>query len=247
MAAQIAGGALLAAGIALALSPGSAVASTLTQGPVTLTPGSPYHSGQLVDIQVSANATLSAANRSKAGFPSGAVAIKVVECQDHGGLQANLPKKPSDCDYNTVDSIPGAQVDGSLIIKGYTMYALPDAIVFGEPSDQTPACGTGQNQCVLGVFTNLNDFTKPHMFSGPFEVTPDPTADNAIVNGHAPATAPGAGSVAPATLANTGNAGLPWLLGGGSALLIAGTLSRRLLRGPRTTPGTVSGRRAHGQ
>ena len=142
VAAQVVGGALFVAGIVLAFVPSDAEAATLTAGPVTLTPGSPYHSGQTIDITVAANATLAVANRATAGFPSGAVAIKVVECADPGGLAANLPKKPSQCDYNTVDSVPGAEADGSLIMKGYTMYALPDAIVFGEPSDQTPACGT---------------------------------------------------------------------------------------------------------
>ena len=236
LAAQLIGGALLVAGIVLALLPGNAAASTVVAGPVTLTPGSPYHSAQTIDITVGANSTLTATNRAKAGFPSGAVAIKVVECADPGGLAANLPTKPSNCDYNTVDSIPGANVDGSFVMKGYTVYALPDTIVFGEPADQKPVCGTGNNQCVLGIFTNLNDFTKPHMFSGVFEVTPDPQAENAIVNGPPPTTASsssGAGKQATTTtgaLASTGaNASLPWLIGFGSLLLVVGTFGRRRL------------------
>ncbi|HLN41652.1 MAG TPA: hypothetical protein VK215_04315 [Acidimicrobiales bacterium] len=251
VAAQVVGGALLVAGIVLALVPSDAEAATLTAGPVTLTPGSPYHSGQSIDITVAANATLAASNRATAGFPSGAVAIKVEECADPGGLSANLPKKPSQCDYNTVDSVPGAGADGSLIMKGYTMYALPDAIVFGEPSDQTPACGSGQDECVLGIFTNLNDFTKPHIFSGPFNVGPDPQAENAIVNGSPSPAVTGhqatAAATSPSTLANTGDPGLPWLLGGGSALLVAGTLSRRLLRRSRAVAGAVPARSGSGR
>ncbi len=240
LAAQVVGGALLVAGIVLAFLPGSAEASTLVAGPVTLTPGSPYHSGQTVDIAVSANSTLSESSRAQAGFPSGAVAIKVVECSDRGGLPANLPTKPTQCDYNTVDSIPGANSDGSFVMNGYTMYDLPDTIVFGEPANQTPVCGSGDNQCVLGIFTNLNDFTKPHIFSGAFNVTPDAQAENAIVNGTpaTPATASvtaGAGNAtgagtAPSTLASTGtNPGLPWLIGGGVVLLVVGTLGRQRL------------------
>ncbi len=246
LAAQVVGGALLVAGIVLAVLPGSAEAATLTAGPVTLTPGPQYHTGQVIDITVTANATLSSANRASAGFPSGAVAIKVVECADPGGLTANLPKKPDQCDYNTVDSMPGAEVDGSFIMNGYTMYALPDTIVFGEPTDQKPVCGTGNNQCVLGIFTNLNDFTKPHIFSGAFDVVPDPQADNAIVNGQqqssTASTSPSAGagtsptSLAPSTLASTGsNASLPWLIGGGSVLLVAGTFGQRRFSRQRTT------------
>jgi hypothetical protein len=243
VAAQVIGGALLAVGIVLAIFLSNAEASTLAAGPVTLSPGSPYHSGQVIDITVRANTTLAEASRAAEGFPSGAVAIKVVECADPGGLAANLPTKPTGCDYNTVDSIPGAQVNGSLLITGYTVYALPDAIVFGEPVDQTPICGTGNNQCVLGLFTNLHDFTKPHIFSGAFEVTPDPKADNAIVNGapssttpstpSSPTTAAGVTTAAP-VLANTGvNPGSLWMIGGGSALLFAGTLGRRRLRRQR--------------
>ena len=224
-------------GIVLALLPANAEASTLTDGPVTLTPGSPYHSGQTIDITVGANSTLTAVNRAKAGFPSGAVAIKVVECADPGGDPAKLPTKPSGCDYNTVDSMPGANDDGSLSIMGYTVYALPDNIVFGEPANQTPICGSGDNQCVLGIFTNLNDFTKPHIFSGAFNVAPDAQAENAIVNGTpsttssastAGASAAGDAATDTSTLASTGaNTALPWLIGGGVLFLIVGTLGRR--------------------
>jgi len=236
VASQVIGGALLVAALVVGLIPSNAaaVAATLTQGPVTLIPGAPYHSGQTIDITVSANDTLAATNRVAAGFPSGAVAIKVVECADPGGLTADLPKKASDCDYNTVDSIPGAEADGSMLVKAYTMYALPDSIVFGEPSDQKPACGTGNNECVLGIFTNLNDFTKPHFFSGAFEVTADPQAENAIVNGKQPVapTTNASGSPSPAaTLASTGpSAALPWLIAFGVVLAITGTLGRRRLR-----------------
>ena len=247
LGAQVVGAALLVAGIVLALVPSTAEAAMLTAGPVTVTPGSPYHSGQTVDITVAANSTLSTTNRAQAGFPSGAVAIKVVECGDPGGLTTNLPKKPSQCDYNTVDSIPGAEANGSLVISGYTMYALPDSIVFGEPSDQTPICAMG-HECVLGIFTNLNDFTKPHIFSGPFEVGPDPQAENAIASGTSSTPVAGHGTAvatSPSTLASTGDPGLPWLLGLGSALLVVGTLSRRLFRrgavagpsSPRATQG----------
>src|SRR5580658_8907631 len=93
LALQVAGGALLVAGIVLALLPAQAEAST-PSGPVTLTPGSPYHSTQTIDIRVAANKTLAVANREEAGFPSGAVPIKAEECSDPGGLVANLPTKP---------------------------------------------------------------------------------------------------------------------------------------------------------
>ena len=260
LAAQMVGGALLVAGIILALLPANAEASTVVAGPVTLTPGSPYHSAQTINITVGANSTLTTTNRAKAGFPSGAVAIKVVECGDPGGLAANLPTKPSNCDYSTVDSIPGANVDGSFVIKGYTVYALPDTIVFGEPADQKPVCGTENDECVLGIFTNLNDFTKPHIFSGAFEVTPDPQAENAIVNGPPPstgssssaaaATGGGAGKAGTTTtgaLASTGaNASLPWLIGVGSVLLVVGTFGRRRLARSRAVLEAGRGSKSRG-
>ena len=54
----------------------------------------------------------------------------------------------------------------------YTVYALPDTIVFGEPTSGTPVCDNG-DACVIGLFSNQNDFSKPHLFTAPFYVAPN--------------------------------------------------------------------------
>jgi len=164
-------------GIGAALST-SAQAATLTSGAVTIstigtvTAGLPFSSGQTIDISVTANTTMNNASLTAAGFPSGAVAIKALECADPGGLVANLPTKPTECQPDTVDSIPGAATDGSMNFAIYTVYALPDTIVFGEPTDGTPVCDNG-DACVVGLFSNQNDFSKPHLFTAPFYVAPN--------------------------------------------------------------------------
>ena len=166
--------------IALALTfglAGPASAATLSNGTVTLTTtgtvatGKPYASGQTLNISVVANTTMDNASLTAAGFPSGAVSIKALECADPDGLTANLPTKPAECDSNTIDSIAGANSDGSMNFTGYTVYALPDSTTFGEPTTNTPVCGsTAATECVIGLFSNQNDFSKPLIFSAPFSV-----------------------------------------------------------------------------
>ena len=182
-----------AATVAIALSltfglAGSASAATLSNGTVTLTTtgtvttGKPYSSGQTLNISVVANTTMDNASLIAAGFPGGAVAIKALECADPDGLVGNLPTKPAECDPNTIDSIAGANSDGSMSFTGYTVYNLPDSITFGEPTTNTPVCGsTAATECVIGLFSNYNDFSKPVIFSAPFGV-----AANADDGGESP-------------------------------------------------------------
>ncbi len=175
--------AALAAGVALALplalvfsGPASAATLTSSDGTVslntsgTITGGSPYSSGQIISISVTANSTMNQASLEAAGFTSGAVSIKALECADPGGLVANLPTKLSECQPDTIQSIAGAAADGSMTFPSYTVYALPDTISLGEPSNGTPVCGTDPNFCVIGLFSNQNDFSKPHIFSAPFQM-----------------------------------------------------------------------------
>jgi len=158
---------------------GMASAATLTSsdGTVTLTTtgtvtaGTPYSSGQTINISVTANTTMNNASLAAAGFPSGAVAIKALECADPNGDLADLPTKSTECQPDTVLSIPGAASDGSMSFTDYTVYALPDTVTFGEPSNGTPVCGTAPNFCVIGLFSNQSDFSKPHIFSAPFQIT----------------------------------------------------------------------------
>ena len=121
-------------------------------------------------MSVAPNSTLSRSALEAAGFPSGAVAIKIIECADPGGLVVNLPVKVTQCDPSTLDASATLLEDGSVLDSGYTIYALPDVTVLG-PSNGT-LCDMS-HQCVLGIFTNQNDFSKPHLFSAPFLVAAD--------------------------------------------------------------------------
>ena len=129
----------------------------------TYTPG-PFSSGQVIEVKIPANSTLS---------PGAGIFIE--ECSAPGGA---IPSDPSQCDGLTVQGdtvLAGA--DGSVdytvsnTTSGYTIYALPDATSLGEPSTQTPVCNTS-NECVLYIGENQNDFTQPHFWSQAFYVTP---------------------------------------------------------------------------
>ncbi len=126
------------------------------------TPG-PFASGQVVEVKIPANSTLSPG-----------AGIFIVECAAPGGV---APSDPSDCDGLTVQPdtlLAGA--DGSVdytvtgSTSGFTMFALPDTNL-GEGPSGLPVCNTS-NECVLYIGQNQNDFTQPHFFSQPFYVKP---------------------------------------------------------------------------
>ncbi len=249
LALQILGAVLVVSSIMVGVFSSHAGAAPLTNGTVTLKISSsgavatnPLANHEAIDLLVAANSTLSQASLEGAGFPSGAVAIKVLECADPDGQEANLPKEPTDCEPETIDSVPGAQVNGSLLLKGFTMYALPDAADLGVSNGTV--CDA-QHQCVLGFFSNQNDFSKPHLFSAPFQVVSG-VSTGASSNGEGSTSGSGESSsgstngvspevsVPPATLANTGGPTLwPWLLGAGGVLLLVGSALRRIHRPTR--------------
>ncbi len=242
--AQLAGATLVVASVVVAFLPGNASAAVLSNGTVVLSvqgakgpvvATNPLSGGQMIDITVRANSTMDRQSLEAAGFPSGATPIKVLECSDPGGLSKNLPAKNTGCEPETIDAIAGARADGSMVINGFLVLALPYAAL-GSSSGTT--CDT-QNQCVLGIFSNQNDFTKPHIFSAPFNVTPNPpnaglggstgTESGQQGSGSAGASGATAGasasvSVPAGTLAYTGISPLFYaLLGSGLVLLVVGT------------------------
>ncbi len=241
LALQLLGAVLVVSSIFVAVFASHAGASTLSNGTVAIEDGSsgavatnPLNNHQVVNLAVGANSTLGRSSLEAAGFPSGAVVIKVLECSDIGGMEANLPKKPTDCEPETIDSVPGAQENGSLYLKGFTIYALPDPTDLGVSNGTV--CDDAEHQCVLGFFSNQNDFSKPHLFSAPFQVTStsaSTTAPSTSASG-ASSSASGASaevSVPPATLADTGGPTLwPWLLGAGFVLLLVGSVLRYIRR-----------------
>jgi hypothetical protein len=124
-----------------------------------------------------------------------------------------------------------------MVEPGYTIYSLPDTAELGNSSGTV--CDM-EHECVLGIFSNQLDFTKPHVFSAPFFVNPSSTsggtasATTATTTQSASSANQGASaavSVPAAQLANTGGPDLwPWLLGAGAILLVAGTALRRFWR-----------------
>ena len=251
---QLLGAAFVVSSIVVGVFASHAGAAALSNGTVAVKDGhsgavatNPLVNHQAVDLAVAANSTLSRSSLQGAGFPSGVVPIKVLECSDIGGQATNLPMKPTDCEPSTVDAVAGAQQNGSLFVKGFTIYALPDPADLGVSNGTV--CDDAQHQCVLGFFSNQNDFSKPHLFSAPFQVVSTAASNGsgsastsggssggssssgASSSGSATSGASAAVSVPPATLANTGGPTLwPWLLGAGIALLVVGSVLRHVRR-----------------
>ena len=245
---QLLGAVLVATAVIVGVFVSHAGATDLSNGTVAIeTSGgtvetSPLSMHQLVTVKVGPNSTLSRSSLEAAGFPSGAVPIKIIECADPGGLTANLPLSEKQCEPETIDPNGTALENGSMVEPGFTVYSLPDTAELGNSSGTV--CDM-QHQCVLGIFSNQLDFTKPHLFSAPFFVNPTSTSSGSTGGGSTAATSPttapspsaatsgasAAVSVPPAELANTGGPGLwPWLLGAGAILLVAGTVLRGFWR-----------------
>jgi hypothetical protein len=125
----------------------------------TVTAGTPFSSGQSVEVSVPAN-SLFTHNES----------VLIVECNAPNGV---LPTLPSACDTNTNYGntiLPNA--DGSFDIKDYPIYSLPSAS-FGETASNPTQCNLG-NECVLYIGLSTQDFTANHIFSQGFYVSPTP-------------------------------------------------------------------------
>lgn len=251
-ALQVLGAVLVVSSVIVGVFASHAGAAALSNGPVTIKVASngsvattPIPDGQVVNVLVAPNSTLSRSSLEAAGFPSGAVPIKVLQCADLNGQAANLPTKLTDCESSTIRAVGGADTNGSLLVKGFTIYALPDEADLG--SSNGTICDNTVHQCVLGLFSNQNDFTKPHLFSAPFQVVPSGLPNGAIPTSATGSTSVGAAgsgsassgaspgvSVPPATLADTGSPTLwPWLFGAGFVLLITGSALRYFRRPTR--------------
>jgi hypothetical protein len=177
------------AALVVGLGAGPAGASTLTSadGNTTLsttgtvTAGSPYSSGQAITIKVAANSTLNNTNLvannvpgQSTGNPTGNYYIAM--CTDPGGLPANLPTGPSNCEVATQDVSVSTTSDGSFTDTGFQVFTLPNAAL-GSPT-MTGTCGTDPNECVIGIFSQppgTTGFNFPRLFSAPFQVKVPPT------------------------------------------------------------------------
>jgi hypothetical protein len=251
LALQVLGAVLVVSSVIVGVFSSHAGAADLSNGVVTLQTSSgsaaenPLANNQVVNVSVGPNSTLSRSSLEAAGFPSGVVGMKVIQCADPGGQVANLPQDLTSCAPTTIETGPGPQADGSVSIEGVLIYTVPNVAVLG-PSNGT-VCDAS-HECVLGIFSDQEDFTKPHLFSAPFYVTggtgtpssgssaTGPSSSGSSASSGSQAASAGASpgvSVQPATLANTGAPALwPWLLGAGCILLLVGS-TLRYVRRPR--------------
>jgi len=186
---------LCGAALVLTLGVGTAGASSLvspdgnttlsTEG--TVTAGTPYDSGQTIDVSVQGNSSLSnatlcqtqyAALDQTCGNPTGFYYIE--ECTSVGGV---LPTTANQCEHGTEDENAAKSTDGSFDEPGFLVYQLPDAAGLGAPN-MVGKCGVAPNTCVLGIFAadpqSAAGFSYPHLFSAPFQVNnPDGQNDGA--------------------------------------------------------------------
>ena len=129
----------------------------------TVTPGTPFSSGQGINVVIPANSVFSNTTN-----------LAIEECAAPNGV---IPALPSACDGNTINGPTiKSNADGSVNFQTetgslFTVYALPDAISLGE-SPGGPVCGsTSATECILYIGYNQNNFTAPHVWSQPFFVS----------------------------------------------------------------------------
>ncbi len=170
--------------------PGSAV-------PVgTFTAGTPFSSGQGINIVIPANSVFTGA--------AATANVNILECSAPNGV---APTSPTACDGNTQQGDSFApNSDGSINYQAenagdlYPVYALPDNILLGEGTSG-PACGTtAATECILFIGDNQADFTSPHVWSQPFFVQ----KNSNDLGGN-----PGDGSAPPAGTPSTSVAAVP--------------------------------------
>jgi len=131
------------------------------------TPGTPFSSGQTVNVDVGPSAL--------APF----VDVKIVECAAPNGV---LPTNVNQCDNNTLSAdtiIPAA--DGSFKYDGkYQVYALP-SLALGETASNPVTCGnTAATECVLIMTDDTTSLTAPHVFSQPFKIQVNDPAETGV-------------------------------------------------------------------
>jgi hypothetical protein len=181
---------LCAATFALAFGSGVAGAD-LSNGPTTLstngtvTAGTPYSSGQVINVVVGPNSTMNNAALTTAGVnPAGNFYVEM--CTDTNGV---LPSTPSNCEAATVVPAPHSS-DGSMSVSGsttgYTVYDLPDGNL--GAATMVGQCDAAPNTCVVGIFSQnpgsagAAAFTSPHLFSAAFQMKVDPTGTDSGSN-----------------------------------------------------------------
>ena len=148
--------ALAFAGPAGAALPNGGQSNSLTPNG-TFTAGTPFASGQTVNVDVGASPL------------TPGIDIKVLQCSAPNGV---LPSNTNQCDLTTASQdtiIPNA--DGSFNYDSlYQIYALPSNAL-GETASQSVKCGnTAATECVLWITDDTTTLTAPHVFSQAFKI-----------------------------------------------------------------------------
>jgi hypothetical protein len=175
-------------GVAFALAAGAGPAGAdLVSGNTTLstasstgtvTPGTPYSSGQTITVTVTPNSVLNNTNLvnnnvpgQTAGNPTGDYYIE--ECTDPGGTVGAIASTATGCEPATDDFTTSKTTNGAFTDSGYIVYDLPDSGTLGS-AEMVGTCGEAPNYCVLGIFAtnpqSSNGFSYPHLFSAPFQM-----------------------------------------------------------------------------
>jgi hypothetical protein len=183
----------------------------------TITPGTPFSSGQAIDVVIPANSIFSPTQN-----------ILIVECSAPNGV---IPTLPSACNGDTING-PSIEpnADGSIDFQAatgslYQVFATPDPAIGDTPT--SPACGeTAATECILYIGNNQNDFTKAHVWSQPFFIAPTPGDTGANPgDGSAPTTATPQPTSLSTSLAGGGQSGASISVPTGTAVSDTATLS----------------------
>ena len=136
----------------------------------TVTPDTPYTSGQHITVSTITNPVIDNANLPTANQGGD---FYLLECADPGATSANLPTSVSGCETRTL--VTAAKTTSGAFTKSMPVYDLPDSNL-GQPT-MTGSCDVDPNQCVVGIFVvnpgtdPTTAFTLPHLFSAPFNIT----------------------------------------------------------------------------
>ena len=134
-------------------NPGGATTLTSANGYTTLTTigtvtaGTPYSSGQQLDVNVAANTVMNSAALSAAGDPSPSSGnFYVEECTDPGASTTNLPTNTTGCEATTLTTAPNSGNGGITLsgAKAFIVYDLPDPGTLG-PGTMTGSCDVNPN------------------------------------------------------------------------------------------------------
>lgn len=153
----------------------------------TVTPGTPYSTGQTIQLNVQANSTLNNTSLGDAcvpgqytgspcpssSSPSGNATgnYYIEECEAPNMV---LPTSGAQCEAATLD-ISQSRSNNGLVTDQFQVFYLPDTGTLG-PADMTAApggCGLAPNYCIIGIFSvdpHAGGFSYPLLFSAPFQV-----------------------------------------------------------------------------